>query len=90
MKTLADFKRRIKVGTKLKCIHNTYRPVLDGTTREVVKVQTVGFYWTSGTDSHKSHTEYPKAADFTVIDADTAEWKLWAGADHTVRLQFIA
>ncbi len=94
MRTLADFRRRLTAGQKLLCIHNTLRPVLNGTVREVTQVQkTVGFWWVTETDKRRSHTDYPKAANFTVIDDDTVEWKLFPGdpekGHHTVRLKFI-
>lgn len=45
MKTLADLKRTIKVGTRLYCIENTLRPELNGRTRLVVKAQGNSFAW---------------------------------------------
>lgn len=88
--TLAAFKRRIAVGTKLLCVHNSYRPQLNGIAREVVKVQTIGFYWVTETDPKHSHTDYPKACDFTTIDEDTVEWKLWPDSEHTLRLRLLS
>lgn len=45
MKTLADLKRLIKPGVRLRCIANTYRPELNGRERVVVRVFTGQFTW---------------------------------------------
>ena len=45
MKTLADLKRAIKPGVRLRCIKNQYRPELDGGVRVVVRVFTGQFTW---------------------------------------------
>lgn len=69
--TFTQWKKRIQVGTQLLCVSNTYRPDLDGQVRVVDKVQTntvrcVGNSW----------THWPKAADVTFLDEDTASWPL--------------
>jgi hypothetical protein len=43
LKTLADLKRTIKPGMRLRCIENTYRPELNGKQRKVVRVFTEQF-----------------------------------------------
>lgn len=48
MKTLADLKRAIKPGVRLRCIKNQYRPELDGGIRVVVRVFTGQFTWQKG------------------------------------------
>jgi hypothetical protein len=45
MKSLADLKRVIKPGLRLRCIANTFRPELNGRERIVTRIQTNGFYW---------------------------------------------
>jgi hypothetical protein len=97
VRMLADFRRRLKVGSRMLCVHNEYRPVLDGLVREVVKVQTNSFAWVGGDPKlepgRKSWTDIPKARDFRVIDADTVEWRLFPGhpeKPHTLRLRFLA
>ena len=89
MKTLADIKRRIAVGTRLKCVENTLRPVLNGTTREVKRVLTVAFTWSQEGEANlrDSWTHYPKASGVKVVDANTFKFTL--GGEHWVTLQFI-
>jgi hypothetical protein len=90
MKTFADVKRRIKSGVKLLCVANTYRPVLDGTERTVVKVQTNAFNWTGdpkATDGKPSWTYWKKASDVTIIDENTFRMKLFD--EHYVELRFM-
>jgi hypothetical protein len=88
MKTLADFKRRVQVGTRLLCVANTYSPNVNGTVREVIEARTVGFISKmDGCD--RFSTKYPKANDFRVVDADTVEWKLFPDDDGTVTLRFV-
>lgn len=89
MKTLADFKRRVRVGCKLLCVENTYRPVLNGTVRTVTRCQTVGFKWRNAGADKDSHSAYPRATEFTVVDADTVRYKLWPNMEYTVCLRFI-
>jgi hypothetical protein len=88
MKSLAELKRTIQVGTRLRCIENTYRPELNGKTRIVTRIQTNGFWWKhEKTDEHESWTHYPKAQLFT-FDGDTFQFSL--GRDeHSVRLEVI-
>lgn len=43
--SFAAFKRAIQPGTRLRCIVNTFRPVLNGRERIVTRIQTNGFYW---------------------------------------------
>jgi hypothetical protein len=70
--TLTALKRRIRVGTRLRCMANTLRPILDGTVRTVVKAQGNGFFWTQdGDDKGRSWTPYPGAAGLTWVDDDT-------------------
>jgi hypothetical protein len=45
MKSLAELKRTIKPGLRLRCIENTYRPELNGKIRTVCRVQTNAFTW---------------------------------------------
>lgn len=89
MKTLADIKRRIAVGTRLRCVENTLRPTLNGTDREVVRVLTIAFTWKQDNDPNPrpSWTHYPKASGVKVIDANT--FALSLGGEHWVTLQFI-
>lgn len=73
--TLASIKRRIKFGTKILCVENTYRPELNGTVRTVVKAQGNGFFSTLGDSSpgtsKRFWTEYSKAKYTEIVDADT-------------------
>lgn len=85
MKTLADFKKRLTVGTKLEAIHhfNLIGRESDGTpiygnkdlgTREVSIVQSNSFALkTTRTDGTvvDSYCEYPKAKQVIFKDSDT-------------------
>jgi translation initiation factor 2B subunit (eIF-2B alpha/beta/delta family) len=66
MNNLSQFKKAIKVGSKVECILNVYKPELQNTVREVVKVQTNGYY--ALVNDKKSWLEYPKASDCIVKD----------------------
>lgn len=85
MKTLADFKRRLKVGTKLHC---TYHQAFNGRnkeglylfkdedkgTREVSVKQSNSFACkTERTDGEivDSWCEFPKASECKILDQDT-------------------
>lgn len=88
MKTLTDFKRALKVGTKLHCIfHQKYagrNP--DGTTnyvvedrgvREVSIIQTNAFALKTTKSDGKvvdSYCAYPKATECKIIDSETIEF----------------
>lgn len=62
MKTLADLKRAIKVGTRLRCLYH-FKGKEWEKEREVVKVQTNGFY-TYMDKNHKSiWMDFPKSKD---------------------------
>jgi hypothetical protein len=88
-KSLAALKRRIRVGTKLLCVRNTYRPVLDGTERTVVKVQTVSFAWKQPDSDKPSWTPYPKASGLTWIDDSTFRLDLELKEGHYVELRIL-
>ena len=45
MNSLAELKRAIKPGVRLRCISNSYRPELNGRERLVARVQTNAFTW---------------------------------------------
>ena len=94
MKTLADLKRRILPGTRLRCLRNTSRPTLDGGEREVVRVQGNAFTWVllgQKTAQTESWTYYPKAKGLWWIDDNTFEMQLSEHRpEHTVRLEFIS
>lgn len=92
--SLATLKRRIQVGTKLVCIQNTLRPVLDGEYREVIKVQTNGFWWRTAimAPGKRAWTDYPKAAGITWMDETTVRLSLGTtkdGREHFVELRFV-
>ena len=65
MKTVADMKRKIKVGTIMELTecdkHSKYMNV----PRKVVKVDTTGFYLESG--NNKSHLSWPKRSEIKRI-----------------------
>lgn len=92
MKTLADIKRRIVVGTRLLTVENTSRnrdsgKSIDGSVREVVRV--LGNSFVSHVEGLEGDfwTHYPKASDVTIVDADTFRFALMEG--HYVELRFL-
>jgi len=87
---LAGLKRRMRVGTRLICVENSKRPELNGKRREVVKVQTNGFYWTTEGDTRRCWTEYPKANLVTWVDDDTFRLALDEGNVFFVVMRFVA
>jgi hypothetical protein len=89
MKTLADLKRTIKVGTRLRCIENTLRPELNDTLRTVVKVQGNAFVWHQDgqMDQRGSWTNFPKAGDCK-FDGNTFQLSL-KSAGHYVKMEVI-
>ena len=88
MKTLADIKRRLRVGGRLLCVENTYRPKLNGIERIICKVQTNGVFCHFG-DEKRFWTPLPKAKDLTIIDDDTFQFWLFEPGGHYVRLRFL-
>ena len=94
MRTLADLKRRIVPGVRLRCISNTYRPMLDGTIREVSRTQGNAFTWiqveSSGVGQKESWTYYPKARGLQWLDDNTFRLQLnEKRPEHTVTLAFL-
>ena len=93
MRTLADLKRRIAPGVRLRCIANTYRPMLSGTVREIHRVQGNAFTWfqvDANAAQVESWTYYPKAKGLRWIDDDTFEMHLSdTKPEHTVCLAFV-
>lgn len=95
MKTLAELKRRIIVGTTLRCVKNTKRPEMNGGMRTVCKVQQNGFFWTKdGEDtrpesSKRYWTDYPKASGLTWIAENTFRLSLKVPSDGYVELEIV-
>lgn len=85
--SLAELKRRIKIGTRLLCVRNTLRPKLDGTTREVVRTLGVAFVWKEDGSTGESWTRYPKAFGLTWVDDDT--FRLILFDSHYVEMKFL-
>jgi len=79
MASLASFKRQVEVGTVIECTENTLNPKAVGT-REVIKVQTNGFWWVNEAIRQTKHgrawTDYPKAADVVAVDDEQITWTL--------------
>lgn len=93
MKTFADVKRRLKVGTILECVANTKRPELNGSRRLLTKVQANALRWTWIGQEAKGPlwTYFPPARMVEVIDADTFRMALdETTPDKTVTLRFVA
>ena len=96
MKTLADFKRRLKVGVKLETTHARLGSF---GIREIGLVNTVNFAMktikkTDSTQKEKafehvlSYCEYPKASDFEVVDENTANIYWGEGAKRELILTY--
>lgn len=93
MKSLAELKRAIKPGVRLRCIENTYRPELNGKSRVVVRVQTNAFTWKHETGpSTESWTNYEKASAYTFPGGNTFSFLGTArgGQQHTVTLEILS
>jgi hypothetical protein len=91
MKSFADVKRRLQIGTVLECVENTYRPELNGTRRIVTKVQGNAIRWRNtdeAPDARPSWTPFPPASNTAIVDADTFQLSLKRDG-HYVRLRFI-
>jgi len=88
MKSVADMKRRLKVGGRLLCVENTYQTKLNGGIRTIVRVLGNQIVCDSDTVKH-FWTRWPPAKDFTFIDADTFQFKLDTKDPHTVTLRFL-
>lgn len=71
MKTLSDFKKRLKVGVKIEAYNHVFKGSFG--VREVSIVQTNSFALKTlrGGKYLDSWCEYPKAKDFEVIDENT-------------------
>ena len=93
MSTLADLKRRIVPGVRLRCIANTYRPILDGTIRKVFRTQGNAFTWfqeSSDVAQKESWTYYPKARGLQWLDDNTFVLQLHEKhPERTVTLAFL-
>lgn len=91
IKSLADLNRHVQPGTRFRCVENTYRPELNGTTRTVTRVQTNGFYWRidGGTDPRESWTMYPKAALFQFDGSHRFAFALETRNNDIVRLELL-
>jgi hypothetical protein len=71
MKTLADIKRRAKLGAKLTLIHSNMQHRFLNVTRQVVVMQSNSIGLAVEADGVPSWFEWPKANTITIIDADT-------------------
>ena len=72
MKTLADFKKRLQVGTKLETFNHNLNVSFG--TRVISIVQTNAFALDTLRDGNiiESWCQYPKASDFEILDNNTA------------------
>lgn len=75
MKTLAQLKRDLKVGTKLKTIFNLHGKYL-GSIRTISKVQTNGIYLETndGTRTFNSWLPFPKKTSYMNYENNTFEF----------------
>lgn len=101
MTTLAALKRRLKPGDRLLCIENTMRPILDGTTREVLGVGSTAWQFTlvdtpdlpedlRGQLGTIQHSDWPKASGYSQVDDDTFRVALVRAPEHSVTLRFLS
>ena len=68
MKTLAQLKRDLQVGVKVKTIINNCRPEREGEIREIVKAQTNAIVFKTAYNSGESWLWWPKAKDVIYYD----------------------
>lgn len=70
-KTLAQLKRDLTVGTKVKCLHNKYTPKFINKTRYIKYVDTTGIYLNEDmeTTERGSFLSFPKA-DRLIYEGD--------------------
>ncbi len=90
--TVADLKRRIQVGTRLRCLQNTYVPTLTGTERTVTQIQSNGYWFhrEGAGATPRAWMDFPKASQVTWLDADTFRIQLdSARPERYVELQFL-
>jgi len=90
--TMAELKRRILVGTRLRCVENTKRPELNGSTRIVVRTLGNAFVWQfddGNPETRHSWSYYPKASGLTWLDENTFQLVICEETGDYVRLQFI-
>lgn len=68
MKTLADLKRKLAIGTKLIMVTHDWYPTgkLIGLKRKIIEKNTVGIYFEGG-----SFLSYPKATEVEFISTTT-------------------
>lgn len=73
MKTFADLRRTIKVGTRLRVVQHDYRPELTGQERIVTKVQTNGYFFEdpSRTVHHRMWSGFAPAGCYSFPTPDT-------------------
>lgn len=87
MKSLAELKRAIKVGTVLETVAHS-RPVMIGTTRVVEKAQTNCFASRMDGVKDLTWTNYPPAKDVTFAGPDTFTFN-WPEAGHFATLRIV-
>lgn len=75
MKTLAQLKRDLKVGAKIKCIFNLHGKNLN-VTRTITRVQTNGIYieTNDGPKVFESWLPFPKKASYVNYENNTFEF----------------
>ena len=75
MKTFAQLKRDLKVGTKLKCIFNHYGKYLN-VVRPITKVQTNAVYIKTETENGtvNSYLNFPPKANLVKYDGNVFEF----------------
>lgn len=91
MKTLSDFKRRLKPGILLHTIHTRLG---DFGIRKVSIVQTNSFALKTimkDFTENDSWCQYPKASDFEVVDNDTVKiyWGQGEKREHILTYKFV-
>lgn len=90
MKTLSDFKKRLKVGTQIETMHAHLGSF---GIRKVSKVQTNSFALETLRDNKivDSWCEYPKSKDFEIVNENTAKifWGEGAKREHILTYTFL-
>lgn len=73
MKTLADFKRAMKPGTRWKAFNHIYGKTLGDRTCAKATTVCFGFFPEEENAGRISHCDWPKACDFAVNEKGQAE-----------------
>lgn len=79
-KKLTELRDRIPVGTVLECVENTYRPVLNGTSRRIIENRPTFYRFVQLTDpdAPESVGAWPtRTSEITWLAENVVRWPLY-------------